>query len=196
MHNHCASWPWHAARCARDRDDVEPRDHVPRGPAAGGSAGFGRDPSCVSSLAGARPLSLHRGRRQLVLDRSARLELRAVGRENERPTGRDMAALRGRHAGEVEIAYLGLMPAFIGRRLGAPLLTAAIRRGWAMGAGRVWVHTCTLDSPYALAHYQARGMRVFKEQTEAVDLPSEPPGAWPGAGIHGPHPSLTPAKTN
>ena len=103
--------------------------------------------------------------------------------------------LDGRAGRDVEIAYLGLMPTFLNRRLGGPLLTAAIRRAWAMGAGRVWVHTCTLDSPSALANYQARGMRVFKEQTEVVDLPNEPPGVWPGAGIHGPHTSLTPAST-
>ncbi len=103
--------------------------------------------------------------------------------------------LDGSAAGEVEIAYFGIMPAFLGRRLGGPLLTAAIRRGWAMGAERVWVHTCTLDSPRALAHYQARGMRVFKEHTEAIELPDAPPGAWPGAGVRGPHASITPATT-
>src|SRR5437016_9981819 len=30
--------------------------------------------------------------------------------------------LDGRNAGDVEIAYLGLMPTFLGRRLGGPLL--------------------------------------------------------------------------
>jgi GNAT superfamily N-acetyltransferase len=88
---------------------------------------------------------------------------------------------------DVEIAYLGVLPAFIGRRFGAWLLTTAIERGFAMGASRVWVHTCTLDSPNALANYQARGMRVFKEYDEPIDLPDETPGPWPGAGIHGPH---------
>jgi GNAT superfamily N-acetyltransferase len=88
---------------------------------------------------------------------------------------------------DVEIAYLGVLPAFIGRRLGAWLLTTAIERGFAIGAKRVWVHTCTLDSPNALANYQARGMRVFKEEVEPTDLPDETPGPWPGAGIHGPH---------
>jgi GNAT superfamily N-acetyltransferase len=95
--------------------------------------------------------------------------------------------LDGGTEGDVQIAYLGVLPAFIGRRLGGWLLTQAIRRAWAMGARRVWVHTCTLDAPRALANYQARGMLVFKEQTEAVELPDEPPGPWPGAGIHGPH---------
>ena len=99
--------------------------------------------------------------------------------------------LDGETEGDVEIAYLGVFPPFIGRRLGAWLLTEAIRRGWAMGPRRVWVHTCTLDSPSALANYQARGMRIFKEQSGAVDLPASPPGAWPGAGTHGPQASAT-----
>ena len=67
---------------------------------------------------------------------------------------------------EVEIAYFGLTAAFIGRGLGGALLTSAIEQGFAWGATRVWVHTCTLDHPAALANYTARGMRVFKTSTE------------------------------
>jgi GNAT superfamily N-acetyltransferase len=66
----------------------------------------------------------------------------------------------------VEIAYFGLLPQFIGQGLGGELLTCAIRRAWEMGAARVWVHTCTLDAPTALANYQARGLRVYNEETE------------------------------
>ncbi|HYF62624.1 MAG TPA: GNAT family N-acetyltransferase [Herpetosiphonaceae bacterium] len=80
----------------------------------------------------------------------------------------------------VEITYFGLLPQWIGRGLGGALLTAAIERAWA-GARRVWVHTCSLDGPAALANYQARGFRQFREETEAVDLPDSPPGPWPGA---------------
>jgi ribosomal protein S18 acetylase RimI-like enzyme len=65
----------------------------------------------------------------------------------------------------VEIAYFGLLPAFIGQGLGGALLTQAIRRGFEMGAARVWLHTCTLDHPQALANYLARGMRVFRTTT-------------------------------
>ena len=64
-------------------------------------------------------------------------------------------------AGAAEIAILGLLGAFHGRGLGGLLLTHAIRRGFAR-AGRVWVHTCPLDGPHALANYRARGMRVFR----------------------------------
>jgi GNAT superfamily N-acetyltransferase len=84
-------------------------------------------------------------------------------------------------AATVEIAYFGLLRHFIGRGLGGALLTAAIRRGWAMEARRVWVHTCSLDGPAALANYQARGMRIFKTEQSEVELPEQTPGPWPGA---------------
>lgn len=70
-------------------------------------------------------------------------------------------ALEPQHGGDVEIAYLGLLPAFHGRGMGGHQLAHAIRRGFELGR-RVWVHTCTLDGPYALANYEARGMRVFR----------------------------------
>lgn len=82
--------------------------------------------------------------------------------------------------GSVEIAYFGLLPAFVGRRLGGALLAAAVERGFDR-APRVWVHTCTLDHPGALANYVARGFRIFKEETSEVVLPDDPPGPWPGA---------------
>lgn len=73
---------------------------------------------------------------------------------------------------EVELAYFGLLPDFIGQGLGGALLEAAIRRGWAMnddsGAAprRVWVHTCSLDGPHALANYQARGFSIYRTEHE------------------------------
>jgi len=82
----------------------------------------------------------------------------------------------------VEIVNFGLLPQFIGRGIGGFLLSAAIERAWQMGASRVWVHTCTLDHPVALANYKARGFRVFKEETAMRDLPDKPPGPWAGAG--------------
>jgi GNAT superfamily N-acetyltransferase len=62
---------------------------------------------------------------------------------------------------DVEIAYFGLLPAFHGRGLGGALLEHALRRGFELG-GRVWVHTCTLDGPHALANYQARGLVTYR----------------------------------
>ena len=75
-----------------------------------------------------------------------------------------------RHPDDVEIAYFGLMPRFIGRGLGGALLTRAAQDAWAMGGRRVWLHTCTLDSPHALPNYRARGFRSFKSEHLSVDI--------------------------
>ncbi|MDX1415122.1 MAG: GNAT family N-acetyltransferase [Candidatus Promineifilaceae bacterium] len=74
--------------------------------------------------------------------------------------------LQRQEKGDVEIAYFGLAPQFIGRGLGGFLLSEAIRSAWALdGTERVWVHTCTLDHPRALQNYQARGMEIFRLET-------------------------------
>lgn len=83
----------------------------------------------------------------------------------------------------VEIAYFGLLPQFIGKGLGGHLLTRAVEQAWAMRAKRVWVHTCTLDAPAALANYQARGFRIYKEVVSEETLPDQTPDPWPGAAI-------------
>ena len=69
----------------------------------------------------------------------------------------------------VEIAYFGLLPAFIGQGIGGNLLTRAVECAWQMGARRVWVHTCSLDHPAALSNYQARGFRIFQTITEETE---------------------------
>ena len=93
--------------------------------------------------------------------------------------------LEAQAQGDLEVAYFGLLPQFIGRGLGSHLLTAAIERGWQRGARRVWLHTCTLDHPQALANYQARGLRLYRQETTAKEIPAEPSGPWPGAGGKG-----------
>lgn len=65
----------------------------------------------------------------------------------------------------VEIAYFGLLPHAVGKGHGGPLLSAAVERAWAMGARRVYLHTCSLDHPSALPNYEARGFRVFREDS-------------------------------
>jgi GNAT superfamily N-acetyltransferase len=76
-----------------------------------------------------------------------------------------------RHSdGAVEIVYFGLMPKFIGRGLGGPLLTHAVEEAQAMGAARVWLHTCTLDSDRALPAYVARGFRPYRTERLEVDI--------------------------
>lgn len=71
----------------------------------------------------------------------------------------------------VEIAYFGLEPRFIGRGLGKSMLTEAARQAWSHQPRRVWLHTCTLDSPHALPNYLARGFEPVRSQTFVLQLP-------------------------
>jgi GNAT superfamily N-acetyltransferase len=67
--------------------------------------------------------------------------------------------------GAVEILYFGLAEAFFGQGFGGPLLTHALQSAWTWpGTTRVWVHTCSLDHPSALANYQARGLQIYCEE--------------------------------
>ena len=81
----------------------------------------------------------------------------------------------GADGSHVEIAYFGLLPRFFGRGLGGHLLATVTGHAWRLAerwprfapVSRVWVHTCTLDGPYALANYHARGFRTVRvEETE------------------------------
>jgi len=76
--------------------------------------------------------------------------------------------LRKHPDGAVEIAYFGLLPAFVGRGLGKFLLTCAVERAWARGAARVWLHTSSLDHSSALPNYLARGFSIWKQETYDV----------------------------
>lgn len=66
----------------------------------------------------------------------------------------------------VEICYFGLAPRFIGQGIGGHLLSECIRQAWDWGAQRVWVHTCSQDHAGALANYQARGLAIYRTETE------------------------------
>jgi ribosomal protein S18 acetylase RimI-like enzyme len=84
---------------------------------------------------------------------------------------------------DVEIEYFGLLPQFTGRGLGGHLLADVLRQAWALPgrwpglppAGRVWLHTCSLDSPRALENYRARGLQVYRTE----EIRQEPAAAVP-----------------
>jgi GNAT superfamily N-acetyltransferase len=63
---------------------------------------------------------------------------------------------------ECEIAYFGILEEYIGRKIGAYLLSEAIKKSFKTGSKRIWVHTCSLDHKHALENYLSRGMQVFK----------------------------------
>jgi len=66
---------------------------------------------------------------------------------------------------EVEIAYFGILEDYFGKKLGAYLLSEAIKISFSLGNSRLWAHTCSLDHKNALKNYLARGMKVFKSET-------------------------------
>jgi GNAT superfamily N-acetyltransferase len=76
--------------------------------------------------------------------------------------------LRREPDGAFEIAYFGLLQEFTGRGFGAYLLTEAAERAWALGATRVWLHTCTLDHPAALPNYLKRGFQIVRSEEYVV----------------------------
>ena len=65
---------------------------------------------------------------------------------------------------QVEIAYLGLLEEYFGKKLGGYLLSEAIKVSINLDCVRVWVHTCSLDHKNALHNYQSRGMKIFKSE--------------------------------
>ena len=73
--------------------------------------------------------------------------------------------LQKQSAGDVELCYFGLTPKFLGLGIGGYLLTEAIEQAWYIeGTKRVWLHTCSLDHPSALANYLARGFKIYKTE--------------------------------
>lgn len=89
----------------------------------------------------------------------------------------------------VEIRYLGLAEQAIGRGLGGLLLEHGISAAWSVPGRsdlppvvRVWVHTCSLDGPAALANYRARGLVVCGTEETDEDVPGQPLGSWVSTG--------------
>lgn len=78
---------------------------------------------------------------------------------------------------EVEIAYFGLIPEYVGRGFGKYLLAWGLTRAWSYRPRRVWVHTCSLDHPRAIGVYQRAGLEVFHREVvqEPVEHLLQPP---------------------
>lgn len=88
---------------------------------------------------------------------------------NEMDSGVGFVELEQHDDANVEIVYLGLTRRAQGLGLGGWLLQRAVEEAWALGASRVWLHTCTLDSVQALPNYLARGFEI--ERIEEYTTP-------------------------
>jgi len=81
------------------------------------------------------------------------------------------AELDFRQKGEVELAYFGLIPDYIGLGLGQYLLDWAIDSAWSRQPERLWVNTCTLDHPAALPIYQKAGFVPYDQEAIRISDP-------------------------
>jgi GNAT superfamily N-acetyltransferase len=76
-----------------------------------------------------------------------------------------------RTPGQCELVFFGVTAKLIGTGAGRWLMNRALALAWSRPINRLWVHTCTLDHPSALAFYQRSGFRPFSRQIEITDDP-------------------------
>jgi GNAT superfamily N-acetyltransferase len=73
---------------------------------------------------------------------------------------------------DVNLSYFGLVPAAVGKGLGAWFLRTAVDEAF-RGSGRgVTVNTCTADHPRALPTYLRTGFRPVRSVREVWDVPN------------------------
>lgn len=84
--------------------------------------------------------------------------------------GRDEGLLEMdfREPAQCEIVSFGLTEKLVGTGAGRCLMNRALEIAWSRPIDRLWLHTCTLDHPAALAFYQRSGFRPFRRQVEVV----------------------------
>jgi GNAT superfamily N-acetyltransferase len=81
-----------------------------------------------------------------------------------------MAELDFRDAASANIAYFGLIPEYIGRRLGYFFLYHTAMNAWAKPISKLLVNTCTLDHPRALPLYQRLGFEPYSREERFIEL--------------------------
>ncbi len=72
---------------------------------------------------------------------------------------------------QTQLLYFGLMKPFIGAGLGSYFLDWTVRRAFESQIDRLWVHTCSLDHPRALAAYEKVGFTQYQTESGWVTIP-------------------------
>lgn len=91
---------------------------------------------------------------------------------------------------QCEIVYFGLVPEMHGKGHGRAVMAETLKRAWKPGIKRVWLHSCTNDSPRAPSFYEGVGFIAYKRE---IDIHPDPrlTGHLP---MHaGPHIPIIPA---
>lgn len=82
-----------------------------------------------------------------------------------------MAELDFRVEGLGQLAYFGLIPEYVGRRLGYFFLYHATMIAWSRPIAKYLVNTCTLDHPRALPLYQRMGFVPYARENRYIEMP-------------------------
>ncbi|RMG36723.1 MAG: GNAT family N-acetyltransferase [Planctomycetota bacterium] len=84
-----------------------------------------------------------------------------IARMHGQPAG--YCELEHQAGGNVQIAYFGVLPDFVGQGVGGAMLSEVVRYAWSLPATRrIWLHTCSRDHGAALPNYRARGFSVYR----------------------------------
>lgn len=70
-----------------------------------------------------------------------------------------------------QLAYFGLIPDFIGRKLSYFFLYHSALNAWAKPISKLLVNTCTLDHPRALPLYQRMGFIPYSRENRYIEVP-------------------------
>lgn len=70
-----------------------------------------------------------------------------------------------------QLAYFGLLPEFVGRRLSYYFLYHATINAWLRPISKLLVNTCTLDHPRALPLYQRMGFVPYAREDRFIEMP-------------------------
>ena len=82
-----------------------------------------------------------------------------------------IAELEFKDAAAGQVAYFGLMPEFVGRKLGYFFLYHAVSIAWSKPISSLLINTCTLDHPRALPLYQRIGFVPYSREDRYIELP-------------------------
>jgi len=66
----------------------------------------------------------------------------------------------------IELKYFGLIPHFQGKGLGKLLLYWSVNKAWSFNPTKIWLHTCSFDSPVAMALYAKAGFTIQSTQVD------------------------------
>ncbi|NIA67191.1 GNAT family N-acetyltransferase [Pelagibius litoralis] len=71
----------------------------------------------------------------------------------------------------IDLAYFGLLPQFVGRKLGPYMLYSALEQAWSYEPDRLTVNTNTMDHPRALPLYQKYGFQPYRQEQQTIPDP-------------------------